>query len=182
MEKGYKNIFLGIFLATFNIRIGIIQIVPAFVGWIVALNGINNIRNENDNEYYEQAARYGSRLVFLSLLGSLLELLGIGSMFEPISSFFIIIVNIFEFLTISKIIEATSDYFRLMNKEDLCLEYEGKKKSYSILTFIMIIGLFISLIIQNDLMMQLCGYLAIIIRIYVMIMVNRVRNIEMGNI
>lgn len=60
---------------------------------------------------------------------------------------------------ISKILEGTIDYLKLINKEDLCLEFEEKKKAYTKLEAIMLIGLFMAVAIYNKLLMQVFGFI-----------------------
>lgn len=176
MAKGYKNIFLGIFLATFNIKIGVIKILPAFIAWTIALTGIKNIRKENDNVYFEKAYKYNFVLIILSLIGSLLNIAGILDGFAGLS---VTIHFIFEFLMILKIIEGTMDYSKQINKEELYLEFEAKKKAYMILQTIVIVGFFIASVMNNEAMILLFGFTGIIVRIYVMMMMNRLGKITM---
>ena len=74
MEKGFKNIFWGVFLATFNINFGFIKVLPAFVGWMVLNSGINMLMEEAESESLEKAQKYSKFLVILSIIGGLISL------------------------------------------------------------------------------------------------------------
>ena len=137
MEKGYKNIFWGVFLATFNLNLGFIKIVPAFVGWMVVLSGINCLKESHDIVFFHQASKYNGFLIAFSILGSVLSLIG-GWVINNsvIFSYYPIIIGIFEILMVFYILEGSIDHLKSNNEESLSLEFEEKQRSYIILEVI----------------------------------------------
>jgi len=180
MDQGYKRIFWGVFLASFNITLGVIKIVPAFAGWMVVLSGINHIRTNYNNTAFNEAAKYNKYLIGFSLLGSLIDLIGNSTLNSSvIFSYYAVIPNIFELLMLFKIIEGSIDYLKSINEENLSLEFEEKQRTYTIFEIITIIGLIISLTIYNDVLMTITALMAIILRIYIMTMMGKLRKVEL---
>ena len=54
MYEGLSKILWGIFIATFNINLGPIKILPAFVGFMVIASGINTIYNEHHIDEFKK--------------------------------------------------------------------------------------------------------------------------------
>lgn len=53
MSEGYRKIFWGIFIATFNINIGMVKILPSFVGFLIISSGLKLILQEAGTESFK---------------------------------------------------------------------------------------------------------------------------------
>lgn len=183
MGRGYKTIFWGVFLATFNITLGAIKIVPTFVGWMVVLSGINTLREFHESTSFNEGVRYNHYLIIFSLLGGLLSFSSSPLLKSSIIfSYYVMIPNIFELLMVFKILEGSIDYLKSINQEDLSLEFEEKLRGYIIFEIITNIGLIISLTIYNGFLMAITAILAIILRIYIMTMMSRLSKMEVEDL
>lgn len=183
MENGYQKIFWGVFLATFNIRIGSIKIVPAFAGWLVVLSGVNSLIENYQTISFSKAAKYSKLLILTLLLGSLSSLL-VGHIFEGsvLFSFYPIISSIFEVLVIFKVLEGSIDYLKSMDEASLAEEFEAKQRGYTIFWIIVNVVLIIGLTLYSGWIIGFGGLSLIILRIYVMATMSRLRKLELSDI
>lgn len=176
MSEGYKKIFWGIFIATFNISLGMITILPAFVGWIIATNGIFDLdKNNPDCDYsgVETAARV---LVAASLGGSLLSLVG-GSQvdsFMPLLFFPVFIIAI-ELVVFHRLLESSIQHLTSTGSKELAAEYTGKDRTYIVLVGITLILLIFSLSVNNETTSLLGALMAVATRIYLMATISSLR-------
>lgn len=180
MEKGYKSIFWGVFLASFSITLGPTRLGPPFIGWMIVLSGINHLKEVHDNLPLREAGKYNKFLVFFSLLGSLVDFMGNRALITPlILSYYPIITSVFELLMVFKIIEGSIEYFRFIQEEKLSLEFEIEQRTYTVLQIIGIIVFLVSSTIQNEFFMTLTAVFLIVVRIYVMVSMRKLRKIVM---
>ena len=75
MYEGLNKVFWGIFIATFNLNLGPIKILPAFVGFMVISSGINTIYIEHHSEEFRKALDFSRVAIAISLLGGLIDFL-----------------------------------------------------------------------------------------------------------
>lgn len=183
MENGYQKIFWGVFLATFNITIGSIKIVPAFVGWLVVLSGVNRLIENYQTISFGAAAKYNKILILTLLLGSLSSLLGAkiieGSvlfLYYPIFS------SIFEVIVIFKVLEGSINYLKSMDEDSLAQEFEAKQRGYTIFWVIVNVVLIIGLTLYSEWLIGFGGLSLIVLRIYVMTSMSRLRKLELIDI
>lgn len=176
MEKGFKNIFWGVFLATFNINFGFIKVLPAFVGWMVLNSGINLLMEEAESESLEKAQKYSKFLVILSIIGGLISLnINVFFLFK----YFPILVEIMELLTIFYLIEGCIEYLKANEVEMYPAQYEMNLKTYTI--FFCIVTLLISIgLTLNNSMLAIGAILGLILRISVMVMINNIKKINLN--
>lgn len=143
--------------------------------------GIKKLREKNDSEYFKNAYRFNVLLIFLSFLGSILKIIDYASKSEIVgllSTLDSIIVFALEFMMILEIIEGTIDYFKQKNREELCLEFAAKKKAFSILKIITALGLLLAYAMNSKGLLIWFSLIGIVVRIYVMLIMNRARKIE----
>lgn len=55
MVNGYRKIFWGILIANVHINLELIQVLPAFLGWLVIFNGLTSITLEHSNDAFKKA-------------------------------------------------------------------------------------------------------------------------------
>lgn len=179
MDKGYQNIFWGLFIISFNITLGIIKILPAFVGWMVILSGINILSEEFKSESFEVAAKYSGYLIALSLAGGALTLFG-GSTINSsiILSFYPIIVMIFELLMAYKVLEGTIEYLRLKSLDEIAIDYEKNLRTYIVFYIIFTLSFCIALSLNLGYLLTITAICALILRISLMGMINRMKKLD----
>lgn len=182
MDKGYTNIFWGLFIATFNIKLGIIKILPAFIGWIVLRTGLDILNENYENDAFKSAAIYSNWLILLSLFGGLFSFMGAEySNSSIIFSYSPVIIMIVELLMGYKVLEGSIEYLKSENKEIIALEYEGNLKTYIIFFLISLFTLIIAITLNSRGLITASAILAIIIRISLMVMVNKMKKFFISN-
>ncbi|NMB27957.1 MAG: hypothetical protein GX987_07905 [Tissierellia bacterium] len=178
MYDGYNKIFWGIFIATFNIKLGMIKILPAFIGFMIILSGISSLYRETNIEPFNKAKTFSIILIIGTGIGELMGLLSI----EP-TNFFIfneiwIVFNIImEMLMFYKCFEGSIEYFNVNNYENLAEENIKKVRFYIIALTIDIIFLNFALIFDIRYLNTIVAIMIIILRIYLMVLTYRFRNV-----
>lgn len=168
MEKGYKNIFWGLFIATFNINFGFIKVLPAFVGWMILHSGIDILKEEFKSESFVKGGKYSKFLIVLSIIGGLISL-NINAFF--LFKYFPIFVEVLELLTIFYIIEGSIEYLKANEVKVYPAQYEANLKTYTISFCIVTLLISIGLTLNNSIL-SIGAILAIVLRIVVMVMIN----------
>lgn len=182
MVKGYKNIFWGVFIATFNINLAFIKILPAFIGWIIVHNGIIILMEEFKTQSFEKAIKYSKYLIVLSIIGEFLSLFaGISINSIVLFSYFPVVTAIIELLMIFYIIDGSIEYFKEIEEEIYATQYEINLKTYTIFFVIEIILMCIGLML-NNILLTIAVILAIILRISVMVMINNLKKLYINHI
>ncbi|TCT14521.1 hypothetical protein EDC18_1052 [Natranaerovirga pectinivora] len=173
MTVGYKRIFWGIFIATFNITIGILTILPAFVGWIVVLTGISELEEKTSGGDFSRPKISAMILVVASLGGGILSLLGSGNVesFLPMLFYPLFVIAI-ELVVFHKILEGSVHNFNAMDQQEIANKYTGKDRTYIILTGITMVLLSISLTINHQGTGFIGVVMAMISRIYLLTAMN----------
>ncbi|MBO0566575.1 hypothetical protein EXQ36_19290 [Clostridium botulinum] len=85
MENGYKKIFWGIFIIIFNVDLGIIKILPPFIGFIIILSGISSLYKESQIESFNKAKIFAIIISIIAIIGEIMRFFSI-----ELSSFFYI--------------------------------------------------------------------------------------------
>ena len=182
MDKGYQKIFWGLFIVSFNITLGIIKILPAFIGWMVILSGINILYEEFKSESLEVAAKYSRYLIALSLIGGALSLFG-GSTINSsiIFTFYPIVVMIFELLMAYKVLEGSIEYLRLKNLDETAIDFEKNLRTYIVFYIIFTLSFCIALSLNLGYLLAITAIFALILRISLMGMINRMKKLDFNN-
>lgn len=168
MSNGYKKIFWGIFFATFNITFGIITILPAFVGWIIVASGIAELSENSDPEEFSQAKNISFILIGVTLVGSLLDLMGVSQMNPPVALlFFPLVLLTIELLLFHRLLEASVHTLTTLGISESAELYIRKDRTYIILA-----GMSLLLITLATFQLEtwefLAGIFAIITRVYLL--------------
>jgi hypothetical protein len=173
MLRDYKKIFWGIFIATFNVTIGEIRILPAFVGWIIVAIAISNLEARSNQGYFEKSRLTGIALVIVTLVGSLFSFFG-GTQFEgwlPLV-FYPVLVSVIELVVFHGVLEATIHHLDALNHKEIAEKYAEKDRIYIILMGITMSVVTLSLVMNHE-MMGAIGVIAFIIsRIYLLVVMN----------
>lgn len=182
MDKGYQKIFWGLFILSFNITLGIIKILPAFIGWMVILSGINILYEEFKSESFEVAAKYSRYLIALSLVGGALSLFGGPTINNSIIfTFYPIILMIFELLMAYKVLEGSIEYLRLENLDEIAIDFEKNLRTYIVFYVIFTLSFCIALSFNIGYLLTITAIFALILRISLMGMINRMKKMDYNN-
>lgn len=173
MTLGYKKIFLGVFIATFNIKFGIITILPAFVGWIVVLTSFSEFEKTDYGRNFSRLRINAMMLVAASLGGGIWSLIANNNAgtFLPLMYYPLFLLAL-ELMLFHKILEESVHCFNAMNQQDIADKYTGKDRIYIILTGISMALLAITYTINHELTGLLGAILVIISRGYLLSVMN----------
>lgn len=78
MRKDCKSICWAIVLISFHLNIGVIQIVPGFVGWIMIAIAINNIFIEQNEGFAKKAKKLSTLFAILTTFLTVIEYIGLN--------------------------------------------------------------------------------------------------------
>jgi len=179
MAEGYKKIFWGILISTFHVTIGMLTILPPFIGWIVVLTGISVLEEQKSDEMFSSPKKGMLVLIILSLGGIFLSFLGNHNMENYIPIMFLpLIAEAVELIVFHKILEASVHYFIERDQHETANIYISKDKTYIIIMAITFLLTVIS-ITFNLTTMNMIGAVAFIIsRIYLLTAMSALRKEE----
>jgi hypothetical protein len=169
MAEGYKKIFWGIVIATFNITLGVIKVLPTFIGWIVVLTGLLELEKNNSGEAFSSSKKATKILAAMSFGGMFLSFLGNGNVesFLPLM-FYPLFVVVIELVVFHKILAASVHHFSELNQHKTASIYISKDRMYLIIMGISLVFLVISLTFNQATMGIVGAILAILSRVYLL--------------
>lgn len=178
MYDGYNRIFWGIFITRFSINLGPVKILPAFVGYLLIVSGLDVLYEESLMDSYKKVKSLAMLIVGLSLIGLVIDFFshGLGGSYF-LSTSWTIGFMILEFLLYFKVIEASIDYLRDHDFEDLEEEYIIKLRKFTVFSMVNILLLGFSMIFNFNLLLKVFLYLSLLISVYLMTLVYGLRNI-----
>lgn len=175
---GYNKIFWGIFIATFNIKLGIIKILPSFIGFMVISSGISSLYRNTNIEAFKKARGFAIITIILTVIGEFRAFSSIEEMnFFVLNEFIIVFNAVMEMLMFYKCIEGSIRYLNINNHADLAEINIKKLRFYVIVSIINIILLNFTLVFNITFLSFITGIVLIILRIYLMVLIREVRNI-----
>lgn len=182
MEKGYNRLFWGVFIASFNIRLGIITILPPFLGWIVFFGGLTMLNERVATYSFGRALKFGIGIIIATLITTVSG--GFSSVTSSSSSLLILLPLIPLLLEIGLI------YFVLEGSkealENLGYSTEGKKLEKDSKIYLFFMGLSVLLMIfsmafGNIFSSYITLGLAIIARVYILFVFSDLKKAWKGN-
>lgn len=178
MYKGYHRIFWGLIIASFNINIGPVKILPSTIGVIMILYGTKDLYQESEIEVFRKAGTYAFIDVILTGMAELAQFLGIEVWgFNMLGEATIIFSVVIEMLVFYKIIEGSISYLEEKNQFDLGEDYTKKLRNYLIISLTNTVVLSFTLIFNVIVVMALSGIIFFILRIYLMGMIKKLRDL-----
>lgn len=178
MGNGYKKILWGIVIITFNINLGIIKILPPFIGFIIILSGISSLYKETQIESFNKAKTFAVILSIIAIIGEIMRFFSI-----ELSSFFIfngvciVFYNIIELLMFYKLFDGSIEYLNDNNQCNLTCENIKKLRFYIIASVINIIFLNLTLISNIKILNIIVLVMLIILRTYLMVLIFSFKNV-----
>ncbi len=181
MAEGYRRIFWGILVATFNISVGPLRILPAFVGWLMVMSGLSRFEESLEEQEYAVIRKKSLVLVLLSLGGAILSLAGYGELgHQPILLFLPLIVMIAELVVFHGILDLSVEVL----KRDQYLEQAEvlivKDRTYLVLIGLSLVFLVISLTFGHRAASIIAAILGIGSRIYLLVTMSYLRKVSEG--
>lgn len=179
MFDGYNKIFWGSLIMTFHINIGVIKILPSFVGLILISNGVGILYREAQNPKFDEAKKWVLVALVLSIVSEILRFMYSGSEGQGSLIFVIwtLVYLIIELLFIFKILEATIEELDVQGYSDLAVEFVGKQKIYTIFYIISSIFMIISMTYIINSLGVIAGLIAFGLRIYIIVLINRLKKL-----
>lgn len=170
MDKGIKNIVLGIILATFHINIGTLPILPSFVGWILVTMGVNSIAKVKGQVLFNKAKILSEVLTILTLIDLIKTNLNstLGSPYLLAT-----LISLIELFLIYYFFSGITEVFKAKGKIKHACENERILSRYSVLHVIGILVLCICWLNYSSPAGSLMAIYMIALRIYVIYRVNK---------
>lgn len=179
MDKGYSRIFWGLVIATFNIKLGVIKILPAFVGFLIIYSGVKLLYEEIPSESFKAAKTISLNAAIIYFISEAIALIAPQLEYSIYSSLLIIIASIIELLTVKKIIQGSVEYLNEIDKDILANLFIKKEKKYTLLYSISIAVLAYVLIFNIQILNASVAIALIFLRVYVMSMINNLKKFHL---
>lgn len=177
MYSAYNKIFWGIFITTFSINLGPIKILPAFIGFLFIVSGLDSLYEESSFNIFEKVKTIGILVAFISFIGGVMDFLTQGmALYILTGIIWIIMFVIIELIFYFKIIEASIEYLSINNYDDLAENYISKLRGYTMFSILNILLLNVSLILNLNTYSTIAAIIGVILNIYLMIMIYGLRN------
>jgi len=171
METGFKNIVLGLILATFHINLGTLQIVPSFVGWILVAMGVNSIAKAEGNELFTKAKNISVVLILLTLL----DLIKVNLFITFRSPYMLpTLMTLIELLFVYYFFRGITEMLKRKGKIKQACENVKMLSGYTILHIIGILIMCICWLTSSSMTGALIGIYMVALRIYIIYRVNKI--------
>lgn len=178
MYSGYRTIFWGYFFATFHINLGMLQILPAFVGWIMISAGIAKIANEMKTVRISRATTYASLLVVLSIVSGAFHLINPNMTnnytYNLVAT---ILFAVIELMTEITVMEESIDYLYRNDQKDKAESLNRSLRKYSDSLIVNTILMCIALTLLASTFLFLLGIIGVLLRIWYMRMISNLKNL-----
>lgn len=174
MQDGYRKIFWGVFIATFSINLGVVNILPAFVGWMVVASGVRVLVDKGESADYGTAKTISYILVGLTLVGGLMNLFGGLAGTSPVLLFYPLVVMVIELILFHEIFEGSVNSLDLLGITHARDIYIGKDRTYIILSGISMILVTVALFLNLETLAFFSGISALVTRVYLL---NAIRSL-----
>lgn len=175
MSSGYKKIFSGLFFSTFHINLGPIEMLPAFIGWLLVAQGIGMLYEESTIISFWKAKNYTLIMVVFSLIGFIVKLTGDQ---YGLSTYVSYIIPVMELLFIYFLMEGIINYLQAAGEEAAASGYEAKFRVYLIFYIIDTIVVFITITTLNNGLFTIGAIAGILLVIWLMIMIRGLETIQ----
>lgn len=176
MQDGYRKVFWGLFITTFNIKLGIITILPAFVGWILVSSGLSELNNQTKEGDFSRPYTLAMILIIITLFNSLITVLGGSQIRNSISiSYYPLLIMAIELVVFHSMLAAAIHNFQALGLVDFVEKYIRKDRTYIILMGLSMTMLILALTMLDDVTVFLAVALAVITRVYLLYVISSIR-------
>lgn len=171
METGFKNIVLGLILATFHIKLGTLQIVPSFVGWILVAMGVDSIAKAEGNELFTKANNISVVLILLTFL----DLIKVNLVIAFRSPYMLsTLMALMELVFIYYFFRGITEMLKTKGKIKQACDNEKMLSGYTILYIMGILIMCICWLNSSSMTGALIGVYMVALRIYIIYRVNKI--------
>lgn len=169
MNDGYKKVFWGIFIATFNVNMGAIKILPPFIGWIVVAIGILEIQKKSETVDYSLSKYASFILIGVALMGDAFRVFA-TTQSNPfiLLLFYPVVLMVIEFLLFYNLLEATIQSIKTNKLNQIIDVYLERNKTYIIFAAIAIISATLSVFVYLDVVRAFTTIFTILTRVYLL--------------
>lgn len=176
--NGYKKIFWGLIFVVFNINLGLINILPDFLGYFLISMGLSAIQNECEHSSFKLAGMIANILGIYNLITSVFTILNGGYEFfgNNVPGMGLTLLVIAANLVMDfNILSGTISIFNNMEKTEEAEETYKIQRKY---TYLSIVALFLMSIIFNissEVIASVIIIYNLIIRIYYIVIIRRIK-------
>ena len=182
MKEGYKKIFWGVIIATFSINLGVVKILPTFIGWMVVASGLSMLEERSESVEYRTTRTISYVLVGLALVGMLLDLIGGIRLSSPVLLlFYPLIVMVIELTLFHRLFEGSILSLELMDNKAAGDLYIGKDRTYIILSGISLALVTVSIFLNLETTALFAGVFALFTRIYLLTAIKSLGKEDWGD-
>lgn len=173
MKDQYNKLFWGIILATFHINLGMIRILPEFIGWWMVSSACYELYDISKNTKFMKARKVSGAMAIWSLAASLLSLASFNSgMVLDILQFASVIFIMMEMLFVANILEASAVTFHSNGRTELYPFYVRRAGISSTLLAAVASAFCIALVLSDTFFITAAAILGIGIRIWLAVMMK----------
>jgi len=169
LEKGYNRLFWGVFIASFNIRLGIITILPPFLGWIVFFSGLTMLNEKVATYSFGRAQKFGIGIIIVTLITTITG--GLGGVTVMNSSLLLLLPLIpllLEIGLIYYVLEGSKEALENLGYGEVTVKLEKDKKTYLLFMGLSVLLMIFSMAFGILVASYVALALAIIARVYVL--------------
>ncbi len=173
MVSGYRFIFWGLILATFHINIGMLPILPVFVGYLNMAHGVRLIREEYSSPQLDKAYLITYLLAVLGIIGQVITWLGRSNDWIRLLP---AAYGVLELFFMYYLLEGSMAFFHDNGREALEIEYKGKLSLFIATELLFIIAILIGSVMMNQGILLIASIAGVILRIWMMILVSGLKS------
>lgn len=178
MDKGYKNIFWGLFFASFHINLGLIKILPTFVAWAIIAVGIEMLYKETLYKSLSRAAVLSNIAVLYTVVTGILSLINPRvELFTAYNLVATISFALLELLIEFYILQGSIEYLDKNGLDDLVPEFVKYQRNYSIVFLLFTLVSCISLTLHIDELMYFYAIIILLLRISFLVYMRKLNKI-----
>lgn len=174
MTSGYKKIYWGLFFSTFHLNLGNIQVLPAFIGWLIVAYGLYILHQETSHSSFKLAHNFTLIMAGASFVGFYSSITGER---YHITDYTSLIIPFIELFFIYYFMEGSIDYLRASNQQEAAYSYEGVLRAFMIIYIANTIAASIAYTIVNHGVLTLCMVIGILQIIWLMHIVRGINNL-----
>lgn len=171
MVKGYKNIVLGLILATFHINLGTLPIIPSFIAWIIVAMGVELIEEAEGQLSFNRSKKACAALIILTLLDLIKTNIDI-SLGNPYM--LSILVALIELFFVYYFFRGVTQMFEAKGKIEYACENERILRRYTVFQIIGILILGVFWLNYSNTQGELIAIFMLALRIYIIYHVNKI--------
>lgn len=178
MINGYRKIFWGMIFTTFHLNLGPIEILPNFIAILIICSGAKEILVNYNSSSIKIALKLLNIRVYMSFIIFVLTFMGIGIEFNNIilKIVWFNIGNILEILSITKLLEGTSEILSENYNTYLGYKYKDKAIKYIYFYSPVLIASNINYIFMSESVGLVVAVYALIIKIMVIFSFRKLYN------